>query len=100
METERKRIFVNTRSSRLVKFLRILSWILAIAGVVIGAVLYQSAEEEAAVPTIVAGVAFLLIAIFLKPAYIRTLAAEITIAEAKENYILCSDEGLSKEIKA
>lgn len=100
METEKKKLYVNTKASGMVKFIRVMAWVLAIGGVIAGSILCGSAEEEAGVPTLVSGFVFFLIAVFIKPAYVRTLAAEIEIARAKEDYILCSDEALTKEIKA
>lgn len=100
METEKKKLYVNTKASGMVKFIRALSWILFVVGIIASFVLMAGADDEAAYGALVGGIAFFFIAIFIKPAYVRTLAAEIEIARAKENYILCSDEELTKEIKA
>ena len=97
---EKKKLYVNTKASRMVKTLRVISWILAIVGIIIGLILIGADEEEIMVPALVAGIAFFFIALFLKPAYVRTLAAEITIAMAKEDYELYSDPDLTKKLEA
>ena len=97
---EKKKLYVNTKASRMIKVLRVFSWILAVIGIVAGLILFGEMEEEPAIPTLIAGVVFLLIAIFIKPVYVRTLSAEIEIAMAKEEYDLFNDPAFNKEIKA
>ena len=97
---EKKKLYVNTKASGMVKALRVISWVLAIVGIVTGVILIGADEPEVMAPALIAGVTFLFIALFLKPAYVRTLAAEVTLAMAKEDRELYSDPDLTKELKA
>ena len=97
---EKKKLYVNTKASKMVKFLRVLSWILAFAGVIASFILDLEAEDEMSNATLIAGIAFFFIALFIKPVYVRTLAAEIEIAKATEDFDLFSDPEFKNEIKA
>lgn len=99
METEKKKLYVNTGASKRVKFLRGLSWTLAIGGIVASPFLGALADEEVATGVLIGGITFFIIAIFIKPVYVRTLAAEIEIARAMEEFVFFADPEFKEEIK-